>query len=77
MSELSLSPTRHEDAIRGLFSTLAATVVLLMSQEWATWAFDQHRYWKLLPAIVLAALAVYEANKVWKRAERVLGLTHD
>ncbi len=68
---------RREHLIRGAFSFLAATVTLGMSQEWATWAFEQRRPWKLLPASVLAAFASFEAHQVWKRAERIIGLTHE
>ncbi len=64
----------REDIVRVAFSYLAATVTLGMSQEWATWAFEQQRYWKLIPSFVLAALAVFEAHQVWKRAERILQL---
>lgn len=66
--------SRRENLVRGAFSLLAATVTLGMAQEWATWAFEQRRYWKLLPAACLAALATFEAHQVWKRAERVLDL---
>jgi hypothetical protein len=67
----------HEDLVRGAFSFLAATVMLGMSQEWATWALAQRRCWKFLPAVVLAMFASYEAHKVWNRAERIMGLTHE
>lgn len=67
----------REDVIRGMFSFLAATVTLGMSQEWATWAFRQRRYWKLVPAAFLAALAAFEAHQVWERAERVMSLAHE
>ena len=63
-----------KDLVRGSFSFLAATVTLGMAQEWATWAFDQHRYWKLLPAALLATVATFEAHQVWKRAELIMGL---
>ena len=69
--------TWRENLIRAAFSFLAATVTLGMAQEWATWAVEQHRYWKLLPAALLSTVATFEAHQVWKRAERVLGLTHD
>ncbi len=64
-------------AIRAAFSFLAATVTLGMSQEWATWAFEQRRYWKLVPAALLAAIASFEAHQVWKRVERIMGLAHE
>lgn len=66
--------SRREHLVRGAFSLLAATVTLGMAQEWATWALEQRRYWKLLLAACLAAFATFEAHQVWKRAERVLGL---
>lgn len=66
--------TQRENLIRGAFSFLAAAVTLGMAQEWGAWAFEQRRCWKLLPAAVLTAFAVYEAHKVWMRAERVMGL---
>ena len=68
--------TRQEHLFRGAFSFLAATVTLGMSQEWATWGLRQQRYWKLLPAVFLASLAVFEAHQVWGRVERIFGLTH-
>lgn len=69
--------SRRENLIRGVFSFLAATVTLGMSQEWATWALEQRRYWKLLPAAILAVFASFEAHQVWKRAERIMGLAHE
>ncbi len=63
--------------VRASFSFLAATVTLGMSQEWATWAFEQRQYWKLVPAALLAAIAMFEAHQVWKRAERIMGLVHE
>jgi len=77
MSELSFSTPRREHFIRGAFSLLAASVTLSMSQEWAGWALSQRRYWKLLPAAFLAALASFEAHQVWNRAERIMGLTNE
>ncbi len=68
---------RQTAAIRALFSFLAAAVTLGMSQEWATWAFEQRRYWKLVPAALLAGLASFEAHQVWKRVERIMGLAHE
>lgn len=68
---------RKTASIRAAFSFLAATVTLGMSQEWATWAFEQRRYWKLVPAALLAAIATFEAHQVWKRVERITGLEHE
>lgn len=65
---------RREHLVRGAFSLLAATVVLSMSQEWAAWGIEQRRYWKLLPAAILAGFAMFEAKQVWGRAEKILGL---
>lgn len=69
--------SQREHLVRGAFSVLAAAVTLGMSQEWATWALEQRQYWKLLPAAVLVVLASFEAHQVWKRAERIIGLTHE
>lgn len=66
----------REQLIRAAFSFLAAAVTLSMSQEWATWAFEQHRPWKLMPALVLAAFAAFEAHQVWRRGEALLGVSH-
>ena len=65
----------YEHAIRGSFSLLAAAVTLAMSQEWITFAHDEHNYWKLVPAFVLALFSLYECHKVWTRVENILGLT--
>ncbi len=62
------------DLVRGSFSFLAATVTLGMAQEWAVWALEQHRYWKLVPSALLATAATFEAHQVWKRAERFMSL---
>lgn len=67
---------RQTSMIRASFSLLAAAVTLGMSQEWATWAFEQQKYWKLVPAALLSAIATFEAHQVWKRVERIMGLTH-
>ena len=67
---------RRRSMVRASFSFLAAAVTLGMSQEWATWAFEQQTYWKLVPAALLAAIASFEAHQVWKRAERIMGLEH-
>ena len=64
----------REDLIRMIFSFLAASVTLSMAAEWSQWAMNQRSWWKLVPASVLAGFSVYEANKVWFRAERLLGL---
>lgn len=64
----------NKDLVRGSFSFLAAMVTLGMAQEWATWAAEERRYWKLLPAALLAMIATFEAHQVWKRAEQVIGL---
>ncbi len=68
---------RKTAMIRASFSFLAAAVTLGMSQEWATWAFEQRTYWKLAPAALLATIATFEAHQVWKRAERIMGLAHE
>lgn len=68
---------RRTSMVRVAFSFLAAAVTLGMSQEWATWAFEQRRYWKLGPAALLAAIASFEAHQVWKRVERIMGLAHE
>ncbi len=68
--------SRRTSMVRASFSFLAAAVTLGMAQEWATWAFEQSRYWKLLPAALLATIATFEAHQVWKRAERIMGLEH-
>ncbi len=58
---------------KGSASFLAAAVVLAMAQEWAVWALKQRRYWKLLPAYVLATFAMFEAFQVWRRLELIAG----
>lgn len=68
---------RRENIVRVAFSFLAAAVTLGMAQEWATWAFEQRRYWKFLPAAALASFAAFEAHQVWERAERIIGLSHE
>ncbi len=68
---------RREHLIRGAFSFLAAAVTLGMAQEWATWAIEQRRYWKFIPATFLAAVSAFEAHQVFKRGERIMGLTHE
>ncbi len=68
---------QRENLVRGAFSFLAAGVTLGMAQEWASWAIEQRQYWKLLPAAGLTIASVYEAHKVWNRAERIMGLTYE
>ena len=58
---------------KGSASFLAATVVLAMAQEWATWAITQRKWWKLIPATFLAIMAVFEAHQVWSRIETIAG----
>ena len=65
---------RTMSMVRASFSLMAAAVTLGMSQEWATWAFEQRQYWKLVPSSLLAAIASFEAHQVWKRVERIMGL---
>ncbi len=65
---------RTMSMVRASFSLMAAAVTLGMSQEWATWAFEQRQYWKLVPSALLAAIASFEAHQVWKRVERIMGL---
>lgn len=64
----------NKDAIRLVFSVFAAAVTLAMSQEWFTWAFERHQWWRVIPGTSLAAAAVFEAHQVWRRAERILGM---
>ncbi len=64
----------NKDFVRGSFSFLAAMVTLGMAQEWATWAGEERKAWKLLPAALLATVATFEAHQVWKRAELIMGL---
>lgn len=66
----------RENLIRAAFSFLAAAVTLSMSQEWFVWAVEQNRPWKLLPALVLASFAAFEARQVWKRGEALMGIRH-
>jgi hypothetical protein len=47
---------------KGSASFLAAAVTLAMAQEWATWALAQRKWWKLIPAYVLATFALFEAH---------------
>ncbi len=64
----------REHLIRAGFSFLAAAVTLSMAQEWARWAVEQRKGWKLAPATFLVGMALYEANQVWQRGERLIGL---
>ena len=64
----------REQVIRAGFSFLAASVSLSMAQEWATWAIQERRHWKLAPATFLVGIAMFEANQVWRRGERIFGL---
>jgi hypothetical protein len=45
-----------------------------MAQEWAVWAVKQRKGWKLAPATFLVGMALFEANQVWQRGERLLDL---
>lgn len=67
---------RHmrEHFIRASFSFLAASVSLSMAQEWATWAIQERKRWKLAPATFLVGIAMFEANQVWRRGEQLFGL---
>jgi hypothetical protein len=64
----------REHFIRAGFSFLAAAVTLSMAQEWASWAYEERRAWKLAPATFLVGMALFEANQVWQRGERLVGL---
>lgn len=61
-----------EQVVRGMFSAVAGAVFAATSAEWALWAVEQKRYWKLLPACFLAALTTFEAAQVWKRVDRLI-----
>lgn len=61
-----------ENITRGLFSALAGLVFAATSAEWALWAIEQRRYWKLIPAIFLAGLTTFESAQVWKRVDRLI-----
>lgn len=58
---------------KGSASFLAATVTLAMAQEWATWALTQRKWWKLIPAYLLATAAMFEGHQVWTRVEWIAG----
>jgi len=64
----------REHMIRAGFSFLAAAVTLSMAQEWASWAVEQRKGWKLAPATFLVGMALFEANQVRERGERLIGL---
>ena len=62
----------REQVARVFFSALAGLVFAATSAEWAMWALEQKRYWKLAPAALLAALCTFEMAQVWKRADKLL-----
>jgi hypothetical protein len=64
----------REHLIRAGFSFLAAAVTLSMAGEWATWALEQRKGWKLAPAGFLVGMALFEANQVRQRGERLMNL---
>ena len=64
----------REHLIRAGFSFLAAAVTLSMAQEWTVWAVQQRKGWKLAPATFLVGMALFEANQVRQRGERLIGL---
>jgi hypothetical protein len=64
----------REHLFRAGFSFLAAAVTLGMAQEWAVWAVEQRKGWKLAPATFLVGIAMFEANQVWRRGERLMDL---
>jgi hypothetical protein len=63
----------REHLIRAGFSFLAAAVTLQMAGEWAGWAFQERKHWKLAPATFLVGMALFEANQVRQRGERLVG----
>jgi hypothetical protein len=65
----------REQLIRAGFSFLAAYVSLSMAQEWAGWAIEERKQWKFAPATFLVGIALFEANQVWRRGERLLDLS--
>lgn len=67
--------TRREHAIRGSFSFLAAAVLLYMSAENADACFRKNRPEAVVPCVLLASGAVWEAWKVGHRVEQILHLT--
>jgi hypothetical protein len=62
----------REEIVRGLFSALAGAVFAATSAEWALWAIEQRRYWKLIPSAFLAALTTFEGAQVWKRVDALI-----
>ena len=64
----------REQVIRAGFSFLAAAVTLSMAQEWAGWAVQERKRWKFAPATFLVGMALFEANQVRQRGERLFGL---
>jgi hypothetical protein len=64
----------REHVIRAGFSFLAAAVTLSMAGEWASWAVEQRKCWKLAPATFLVGMAIFEANQVRHRGEHIVGL---
>ena len=62
----------REQFVRGCFSFLAAAVTLTMAAEHLEWFVERGETWRLLPAGVLAALALTEAQKVFKRADLII-----
>ena len=67
-------PLMREHLIRAGFSFLAAAVTLSMAGEWAAWALEQRKGWKLAPATFLVGIALFEANQVRQRGERLMHL---
>ena len=47
---------------------------LIMAGEWTTWALEQRKGWKLAPATFLVGMALFEANQVRERGERLFSL---
>ncbi len=68
---------QRENLVRGAFSFLAAMVTLGMAQEHFVWALERRQWWRVSIAYALASLSMFEAHKVWSRAEKVMGLTHE
>jgi hypothetical protein len=64
----------REHLIRAGFSFLAASITLQMAGEWATWARAERKAWKLAPATFLLGMALFEANQVRTRGERLFRL---
>jgi hypothetical protein len=64
----------REHLLRAGFSFVAAAVTLGMAQEWTVWAVKQRKGWKLAPATFLVGMALFEANQVWQRGERLLDI---